>query len=455
MNENYNQIFDEGKSVSIAGLCAYVLKKWKLMVIVALIAAIAAGGMSYISSKQAYEVEKNSTGMPTEPAISEYDKDVVRTKINMMETCEETIQEYRNYYDKSIKVKLDPNNVYQGTINYTLSGTDESEVLEAVTLCESLMRDDASYQSLEGKLAKSYEPEMIREVAWFTSAIMGESGDVTGDGSFMDARLRFYVRHYEEAECQVMMKHFEACFEEAAKTIQTVYPEVKLTKISTEFISTVDRSLAPLSKDVRNGELTTYETISNLKKNMSEEQAAYYEYLEKMEDIEANGLPEVQVAEPTVDILMIVIAAVAGAVCVAAVYAVLYLFGGRVHNVDELKSWISAPVIEAEAGAEMVAAILEGIAVKSDKKKIYLTGSMAESNVEFIKQLKNVLATKGMEAMSGGSLLKDAKAFEEAASCGAVMLLEKCNVSKEKDLKETIVKAASCGIQVLGIVLEK
>lgn len=455
MNENYNQIFDEGKSVSIVGLCAYVLKKWKLMVIVALVAAIAAGGMSFVLSKQAYETAQNATGIPSEPAISDYDKEVVLTKMDMMEACRKAIGEYSYYYDNSIKAQLNPNSVPQGTINYVISGTNTEEVMRAVVFCEAMLLQEERYAELSGKLSIPSEPSMLREVAWMTATYMEDGVDNLGAGSSHDAKIKFVVRHYNYEDCEIMLSFFEEQMKECVEALAQENIQVTMKFVSSEMITCCDRSLATLSKDVRNGELSSYEVISNLKKNMSEEQTAYYEYLLKMEEIEVNGAPAVVAEAPSVDILLTVIAAVAGAVCVAVLYAALYLFGGRVHNVDELKSWISAPVIEAEAGAEMVAAILEGIAVKSDKKKIYLTGSMAESNAEFIKQLKNVLATKGMEAMSGGSLLKDAKAFEEAASCGAVMLLEKCNVSKEKDLKETIVKAASCGIQVLGIVLEK
>jgi hypothetical protein len=454
MNENYNQIFDESKSISVVGLCLYIMKQWKVMLVAALVLAIAASGFSYMSSQKAYEAAQNATGMPVEPEISDYDKEVVFAKMDMMKACEDTIEEYDYYYQHSIKGKLDPNNVPQGSVTYIVTGSTDEEVLKAVLVCEEELLKDENYEKLAKRLSVEEDKAMIREVAWMSSTFSNETGENNSTENPY-ARLKLVVRHYNYEDCEEMLAFYEEEFIKCKDVIAAQFPEVKMERAIASMIICCDRSLAPLKKDIRNGELTSYETISNLKKNMSEEQMAYYEYLVAMENYDESAVNENTAAKPSVNIVLAILAAVAGAVCVAGFYAVLYLFGGRVHNVDELKSWLSTPIIGAENGAEMMAAQLEAIAAKCEAKQIYVTGSGAEVNESLLAELKNVLKGKNIEAFTGSSLLKDAKAFALAAECGAVVLVEKCNVSKEKDIRETIVKASSCGIQVLGIVLEK
>jgi hypothetical protein len=61
----------------------------------------------------------------------------------------------------------------------------------------------------------------------------------------------------------------------------------------------------------------------------------------------------------------------------------------------------------------------------------------------------------GIEIIVGNNVLKDGTALQDAVDCGAMILFEKANVSKEKNVKDAILKATSCGINVLSIVLEK
>jgi hypothetical protein len=86
---------------------------------------------------------------------------------------------------------------------------------------------------------------------------------------------------------------------------------------------------------------------------------------------------------------------------------------------------------------------------------MYITGSFSKEDSELVQILKGLLAKDGVDVIAGNSILQDAKALQDASECGTVVFVEKCNVSKEKDIKEELDKAVSCGIKVLGIVLEK
>ena len=55
VNENKNLIYDDEKTISLVDLCFYLLSKWKLMVIAAIILAIIAGGFTYMKSSKASE----------------------------------------------------------------------------------------------------------------------------------------------------------------------------------------------------------------------------------------------------------------------------------------------------------------------------------------------------------------------------------------------------------------
>lgn len=462
MNENYKQINEDQKMLSLTGLCVYVLKKWKVMLIAAVITAIVAGALFTVKDYQEYKANQGTEQMvaASKKNVPETVKASVLAKIETIESYRETIANYEYYYANSIKVKLDPNNIYQGSQEYLFSAANSKEMLKAVSICEEKLFVDENYEELLACLEEPTDVTMLKEVIGFSKEypVASSIEDVEEVVDTNNMTFRITVRHYNEADCEKMHAYVEKLMGTLQSMLDEEGVEVEVSMSSSKLDHRVDRSIPALGRELRMAITTIYENIATIETKMSDEEADYYEYLLK-ENSKAETNTPVTTENVTpldfLNVLMIIVGAFVGAIGVAAVYALLYITGGFVHNKEELKSWLNIPVSDLGSGADMLTAFLSGVAAKNNAKKIYLTGTLPQLNSEVMNQVKDMFADKDCEVIVGNSVLKDARALQDAADCGCMILFEKCYVTKEKDIKEAILKASSCGIKVLSIVLEK
>ena len=456
MNENYNQMYDDEKTINLVGLCVFILKKWKVIVIASVLVAIAAGSFTYMQSVQRSKTHGNGSGVKEEPAISENVKETVHIKLEMIEGYEQAIEEYEYYYANSIKVKMDSNNIQQGKMVCVASAENSADTLKAATLWENFLISEEQMQTLASMLSEPTNEAMLREVVEISTGYADDKTEIMafGENKLHEAKLEVVVSHYNREDCETMLAFFENQIEDYKKMLQAQNVNVNIEPVSAGMMVSIDRTLANLRKDTLNAKSSAYEAILKIEKDMTAEQKAYYQYLNEVENAEENVQTAVP-ANPSINMKLAVLGGCAGGFFAAALYAVLYLFAGRVRGKEELQSWMNIPVMEAVSGVNMLVTEIAGIAAKHDSKRIFLTGSLEKQNTEMLLQMKAGLEKNGYECFVGNSILNDAKSLQEAAGCDGMVLLEKCNVSKEKDLREEILKASSCGINVLSIILEK
>ena len=429
VNENKNLIYDDEKTISLVDLCFYLLSKWKLMVIVAIILAIVAGGFTYMKSSKASEnsgevlsLEGLEDSFETEDALM-----AAQNKIAKIEEYKQNMEERDYYLENSVKIKLNPNRFYEGIVSYVVSASDERAVLKAVALLENAILSEETFEKMAAELADTKDTALLKEVL----AVETEY-HTTG------ATVVVKVRHYVQEECEKMLDVLPK---------NLTYVELVDAQVKTKS----DYTLISFSSDMLNARNTAYDTMKSLENGMSELEKAYYEMLKNPDEVKV----PVQKTEASVDLKMVIIAAFLGAFCVAGLYGVFYLFSGYVHTKEELESWVDMPVLDVEENLEMNATMLAGIVTERNVSKLYLTSSLESANVALMKNLEELLLAKNIEVIVGECILNNPIALQKAVNCGAIVLVEKCNKSKEKDIREEIVKVNSCGVRVLGAILEK
>ena len=461
MNKNYTQINEGEKAISLMSLCFYVLKKWKIMLVFAVIAAILIGGLYTVKDYQAYKVSQNSEqgSEASKKNVSEFVKASVLSKMETLENYKRTIETYEYYYANSIKVKLDPNDIPQGNHEYLFSALNAEELLKAISVCEQTLFCDEKYEELIAELSEPTNVSMIKEVIVF-----GPEYPVAAQYEGMqqyDDRSMIYnirVRHYNENDCKTMHTFVFELMESLQAILDEKGIQVEVSHTASKMEHRVDRSTPALGKELRSTINSCYDNMESIETKMSAAEAEYYAYLLKENSkTEANNAVAKESASIAdfLNVKMGILGAMVGVACVVGYFVLLYLVGGFVHNKEEMNSWLDIPVVEFSSEAELLVAFLVGVAEKNNEKKIYLTSTVSQMNFEKMMQVSSLAADRELEIIVGNNILKDGKALQDAVDSGAIILFEKANVSKEKDVKEAILKAASCGINVLSIVLEK
>ena len=443
------------KAVNLVDLCYFILKKWKLMVVVGVgLAVLAAGGTYWKSCKEYQSASELSAQDKLERIVlPESEKAALEAKMDLIEEYEKNIAEYDYYLQNALKMKLDPNCFYEGTIAYLISADRNADAIKAVELCYEQAFREENYVALAECLTEKTDVVLLKELV-----IVEEERYIDAfDNSFgADVLLRIRVQHYMQSECENMMTYYLQKLDGMHKIFDNKNLNVKFEKIVSNVGTCSDQSLVALSREIEAAKANSYDAIANIEKNITGAQKEYYVLSRQIADeaSEESEIVALNSQKPSVDLLVAAIAGIAGAFLVAGVYGAWYLFDGRVHNKEELESWLNIPVFSAEESEDMIAALLSGIAEDNQAKSIYLVASM-NGDVQKIEKLKELLQKQKIEVSIGTEILRDAKAIHDAAECGFVVFVEKCNVSKEKEIKEKLDKAASCGISVLGILLEK
>lgn len=438
-------VYNDEKEISLIDLCLYILKKWKLMVLVAAVLAVLAAGFTYMKSRSAYEAAMNTLNTPAEEPVeidmTAEEKEAFQLKLDAIEEYDNIIADYDYYLDNSIYAQLNANKYYTGTLQYIFAVDSNEELVKTVDLCSSQVFSEENYEELAESLDTQTDATFLKEVvsAGKTSYEKELSTDVV--------EYVITVSHFDESECQKMLDFYEAKMELMAGNT-----EVNAEKISGSLKTVRDSGLMNIRSNTIKAKTDIYNAKTTLITNMTEKEKEQYALIQGSIAKEENEEPVViSVPEPGIDLKMVVLAAFAGVFCVAALYGCLYLFDGRVHGKKEMESWLKLPIIEAGKD-DTVAIMLSGIASQKEAKNVYVT---SKGNAGDDQKLKAMLEKEGIAVVLGGDILTDAKALQEVSKCDSVVLIEKCFVSKESEIKEKIEKATACGANVLAVVLEK
>lgn len=449
MNETYNHIYEEEKTISLVDLCFYILKRWRIMVIVALLAALIMVGYSGLTSYRNYQATKNAPDMPP-VELTDSEISGLQTKLQSIKVYEDNVNAYQTYLEQSIKCKLDPNGFYEGSVNYVITLESDEEIMSAKTICEAEILNAEVYETLAEVLKEDAAASKVGEV-------VSLSTEKAASGNELLMRLKVTARYYTEKGCQKMLTVLSEAIESVS--LVAIRDDVgEFEKISERILFTSDASLIDAKQGILNSKTSANKNLTDLKNSITENQKKYQAWLES--SAEEETVKEEAKFKLSVNWKYVIIAAVAGAICVAGFYGVIYLFNGRIHTKEELESYLKVPVLSLGKGKndntpEMIATMLSGYIVAQDIKSLYLTGSLGEKQAETMKELEGLLQKKGVKIHCGNSILTDASALQQAIDSGCVVFLEKCNETLEKKVVDEIEKAAFCGVKVLGMILEK
>lgn len=480
MNEKYNRVYEDEKIISIGGLIFYVLRKWRALLIAMLIAGIAAGGLSVIKSHGARETEPALGTAELTPMTAGEEK-AYQMKLAAIEEYEDIIEKYENYMEKSIKVRLDPNGYYYGSVKYLFSSADKGEVLKALSACREAVNADEAYEDMAAQLADHPEPAFLKEIIEYTEQSYSEDVSINV-AEKNDKYIAFIitVMHYDKEECEKLLSLLENYVEEGERSFRENGIQAEVEQLSSFVQSSSDAELITYSQDIQKSIMTAYTAITDIEKNMTNVEQQRYE-IDSAEEEEADLTDSA--AASGISWTYVIVAVIGAAVLVAGICGVLYIFDGRVRREEELESFLTAPVISLTAKeesenkgkidnmldslesrmcgfarntVEMVAAMLRNCAAQQEVEKIYLSGSkMLENDAKEMQQLKDLLAQAGIELEIGDSILENSKALQKAADCGCVVFWEKREKSLDRDVRMEVRHALSGGVKILGIILER
>ncbi|MGN0334335.1 MAG: hypothetical protein ACI4DV_01555 [Lachnospiraceae bacterium] len=482
MSDKRSEIYENEKSISIVELIFYVLRKWKPALAAALVIGIAAAGLTCLKSGQREVVPADPLENLSKIEITEEEKEELYGTVQLIEEYEKTLSDYESYMENSVKIKMDPNGYYVGSAGYVISGTDEESVLRAKVYCGSQLISEENLIRMTSALDEEIGPQFLKEIL---NVQEYENGSKDSEVNKTEQLLAFDIQHYDREECKKILEICREIISEAADKLSQEGVNVRIIEASSELTMTNNYDLISYQSGINEKKADVLSKIKKLKSEMTGSQKKYYEMSKQIEEQEDTAAEEEIVhVKAQIHWKKTIALSVLAAFCVFAFYGASYLFSRRIHTKEELESCINVPVmvleenhdkkksnvidrlidgVEKRAGiasgqkADMISAMVMQYAIQQGAQKIFFTGSMGTAwfPANAAEQLREMLIQHQIEFRQGASILTDTKAMQEAVDCGYVVFVEKCGQLGEKEAREEVAKAVSCGMKVLGIILEK
>ena len=463
-----NQYEDE---INLGTLLFKVFQKWRTLLIVAAVAAVAIGGTKLAMNIQGlYDEEKmeelNSVYRDALASYAAEGKELERK----MDENERNMQVQAEYNARSMLMKVNPRSEWVGSVNFYVN---------------------TGWQILLGSTIQNENPAYRIINAYYDYYVGGFYADVMAQLSFDLVELKYLK--------ELLWVNFDS-----NRYSMTIHVVADTNEHCDELLRLASQALQEKYKFVESslGEhtLTMTDNISNMQINTDREQYQI-EQRAREEELERNvyGLneqyrewkkKEKEIEKPIVDapaavkngIKWILLAGFLGGFLGAGVFFVKDMFSGRVKSTEELGRGVNVlaelprrtgkkknaidrlvcrmfgvAVMESEydSRVEAMALSLEKMleARKCDKATIAFVGDVKDNELKaFVKQI-GIALPDGYKAVAAGDIIVEPAAAKAAYDADMAVLAAVQDVTMKKTYRQECNKLAACGIEVLGTVL--
>ncbi len=438
----------EARQISFTKMLGCIVKKWRFLLICALICAVASGVYRYQSdyraNKAAYEAslhEEEQQQVTVEELMEELNEDQIAgiyRAIYYQKRADVTAE----YLDHSILLHADPyaKNIYE--ITYPLTG---EETASQAVLVQQAIFDVDFFQSLIDKLGWDTQTQHMWEL--FDSAYENEQLVITVTADTMENA---------SALKDATMELVEAQFSELKGTGYAIADCV------------VDYSLVTRYNEMYDYSVISSENYMNYMYHFNDTQKRVFYMLTEEAVAEEPVEKPAPVLNPThLNKKMVVFGAVAGLVLGLVILGIWYTFNGNVHGVEEISYQFAEPVLgilstghsrkeqrKFESQLSMLVSNVYLSCKRRDINRIYLTGSrMDKLSKTFTQELQSLLKEKGITLVIGKSIISDADALLEAVEYPAILLAEVDEASKCQEIAKELNLCLAHQMVSLGIIM--
>lgn len=428
-----------------------VLHKWKQILVIAVVIALALGGMQAFKTRESNIANKASY----EGKLASYERSLAIAQ-DSYDYANQMVENQKRYLQESTLMQINAYNAYEAKISLYIStgyqimpdmayqNEDPSESL--VAIYKNVITDNDVLAQVSEELGM--ENKHLKELI------------TTAQPS--DHVLAFAVSHTDaeiaEKAAHLIMEHLEKTKPVATKIIGEHSLEVVLDSVG------------------------PYVDVSKAIEKREKQEALLVEYEEELA-AQKTALSKVQKTKPTkygssvvkTAILWGIIGGVAGVALCAVACCVYFIFRTTVYSADELRGRmgvrclgsvtrgkrfdfitralrrVEGRVVEdSEGNAAVIAQTLCNYT--GENKCVLVSGSGDRAYTEkLVERLQNELAD--LKLVAAGSLLRDADAASGLRQCDAVLLVGVCGKTKYKTIGQERERIQDAGKPFLGCVL--
>lgn len=491
---------EEEVQIDLMTLLHYILRKWRSIIVVMLIVAVAANLYSVkksmseaaaVSTTEEVDIEKQIENAKEELTADELEQ--VEHVYSMYEYNSQLYQESKEYLEKSVLMQLNPNEIPTVMLNYQFKKDQADEELSNIfTMYENALLDEDTCTAIIQVFGEEYANTSVRELISVTDTENGQNSDtIKFQKDKNSGILSIQIYAGSEEQCEQVAEIVKKRVLEYTEQLQQIFGNYTVNAISEQYYISSESNLNMQKSDAVNAVNDVYTALKNISSGLSEKQMTYYNLLVNessdqtlvKEDIEEteNMTANVQY----ISMKYILIGLLAGMFLAVCWYAVVYIMTQTVKDVDEVKIITNLPVFGTVLGSNengkrniidrwidswfahdkksennelLLTRISHEVAMlagQKDKRNLLVACSESDQNLK--KQADSLvekLRELGMNVTSTDSLVSDnTEVLKQLESADSAVFVEQLMKSERNQIREAVELCRRCQVEVLGSVI--
>lgn len=443
----------EEREISLKRMIFFCLHQWRRILAAAMVLAVLLGG---------FRAVKLWNAMSDPEVLAQNDKDYALAlqqyqdeKASLeaqVESLQKTIGNQQEYMEKSVLMAIDPYNFYRGTLSICIGAEDTAQTNTILLAYQSALSAGELLNTVAQEM--NMEEKYLRELVTVTVDTSAET---------LNNLLTVSVAYASREGAQQLLNLIAEGVEELSLKLNQTVGVHNAGIVVCSVSACVDLNVSALQK-------TELENQSNQLKLLETAQ----NQLEKLTQPGENVMTPKAVVKSALKYALL--GAFIAVFIVLVIGCFCFVLGDKLYSGDELKSRFRVTVLadilpkgKRFRGLDAWLNRVEGRSIGRSSEydlaaanirnyaggagKILVTSA---AGIPASKALAEALEGKtGLELIPCGSLLQDPAALENLAVCDAVVMVERCRISRYSAIEAALERVSDAGKPLLGFVIEE
>ena len=474
LEKNYKKVQDS-RIVSVTELLLELLKRIKLIAIVAIVFAIALGGYKYIKDKKSADIT------PTAVSVEEAEKSLTEEELEQVRLAEYTqtsLEKKQEYAEKSVLMQLDPYNVSTASIQF-LIGTDNKEQLSDLKYAYYMYANDG--QLLEDLKASGIkeETQYLDEIISYEDASIHEGNDTNTDVVSTNAGSTFSIKikYTDQESCERLADDVVSCISDYVNTLSSKMYTHTVTMINCSYSNMVDSSVAQKQSDC----MTAITTLKDQTKQLTDQLSTTQKLVLEKESQETSSATDrtADVEKVFISKKYICLGGVIGIILAIIYIVIVYLLRGTINSSNDIKYLYNSRVLaeipvsgknilyrkvrekllkdsasnDRESALELLVSNVKYECEKNDIHEMILAYACEDKYMQtWVEEVERQLETAGIKLCKVSGGLEQAQAVEEMSHLKNIVLVEKLSGARYETITREMEICMEHNMELMGIV---
>lgn len=489
---------EEEVQIDLMTLLHYILRKWRSIIVMMLVLAVAANLYS-VKKSMAEVAAGKAQGKSTKKAIEEIKTALTDDEIEQVELAygmysynAEIYRDNEQYLENSAVMQLSPNEIPTEMLSYQVKkDAAEEELVNIFAMYENALLDEDTCTAVTAVFGEKYANTSVRELIRVEDTLHTSYTDVMMTQNMNSGILNIRIYAMNQEQCGQIAEIIKDRMQVYTQQLQLTFGQFIVNPVAEQYYMSSDNEINDQKSAAINAVDSAYAAMKDASAGLTEDQKIYYDLLVKpVEEENANATEQAAITATTlpavqyVNIKYILIGLLAGMFLAVCYHAVVYIMTGTVKDVDEVKTVTMLPVFGSVLKSEkhyrynivdrwidslfnngkkednelLLERIGHEIAMLAEQKNNkHLLLVFQNDEPEMKKQAERLMAKLqecGLDVAGTDGLLTDnTEVLKQLENTDGVVLIEQLMKSDRNQIRDAIELCRRCQAEVLGSVV--